>query len=76
MGVAVGGGVFFTCTGGRVWLPEEAVVDLSAGDLGRPLQDVAGVALEDHAVARLTAVPAARAVGGGTRVVTGRGCGD
>lgn len=65
-----------TCAGGRVWLPEEPVLDLHAGDLGLPLQGVAGVALEGDGVPGLSAVPAPAPVLGDSWVVAGSGRGN
>ena len=59
-----------TCAGGGVRLPEEAAVDLCAGDLGGPLKDVTGITLEQDTVSGLLAVPTAGPVGGQTWVVT------
>lgn len=65
-----------TCAGGRVGLPEEPVLHLHTGDLGRPLQGIAGVALEGDGVPGLFAVPAPAPVLGDPGVVAGRGRGN
>ena len=65
-----------TCACRRVWLPEEATVDLSAGDPVGPLQDVARITLEHHMVPGLPAVPTARPVSRHAGVIAGGCSGD
>lgn len=62
-----------TCACRRVWLPEEAAIDLSTDYPFDSLQDVARITLEHHMVPRLPAVTAAGPVGGHARVIAG-GC--
>lgn len=65
-----------TCACRRVWLPEEASVDLGAGDPVGPLQDVARITLEHHMVPGLPAVAATGPISGHARVVAGGCSGD
>lgn len=65
-----------TCACRRVWLPEEATVDLRAGDPVGPLQDVARITLEHHMVPGLLAVAAAGPVSRHARVIAGGCSGD
>lgn len=65
-----------TCACRRVWLPEEATIDLRAGDPVGPLQDVARITLEHHMVPRLPAVATAGPISRHARVVAGGSSGD
>lgn len=65
-----------TYAGRRVWLPEEPILDLHAGDLGLPLQGVPWVTLEDDGVAGFFAVSTPGPVLRNPWVVAGCGSGN
>lgn len=62
-----------TCARRRVWLPEEATIDLSAGDSVGSLQEVARITLEHHMVPGLPAIATAGAISWHAWVIAG-GC--
>ena len=65
-----------TYTRGRVWLPEEPVVELHAGDYSIPLHLVARVALKGDGVPRLPIVSITGPVLWCSRIVASCGSGS
>ena len=54
--------LYHTYARGRVWLPEESVIQLHTGDFSLSLELISGVTLEGDGIPRLSTIPVAGAV--------------